>query len=316
MAEKYDDLLQIKDTLFKSKSDTFKRTALFKELEDGFVNIKENIIPVVEKMVNNVDEKNKDFLTAKEFDCCKQINIVLKYSTVKDKSVYSFIKNILLVNLKQLVVMENQIVNSLKNNCNPVLTYHSVNFKDISIMNFIDTVVFIGNYTLDFLDLILETYRVDKKFISNIPINKRLLENIEQNLTSYINAVNTLNAKYIQEFMKDLPKASTLLMEDYRDVSSSIVDKVVNSNSKIPTVIKTSNFVGNIFYHIGMWWVDREHEKYNNMKRKRERFQLTIMQLELEKSGQNDEKIDNQIKWYREQEEELAYKIAKYETNN
>lgn len=315
MAENYDALLKVKETLFKSKSDTFKRNALFKELDDGYTNIKENIIPILEKIVNNVDEKNKDFLSAKDFDCCKQVNIVLKYSPVKDKSVYNFIKNILLVNLKNIVVSETQITNTLRNNCNPVLTYHSVNFKDISIMNFIDTIIFIGNYALDFVDLIIETYRVNNKFISKLPINKRLLENIENNLSSFVLAANTLNNKYIQEFLKELPNSSTLLIEDYRDVPSDLLDRIVNKDSNIPKIIKTNNFVGNIFYHIGMWWVDREHEKYNNMKTKRERFQLTIMQLELEKNGQNDENIDRQINWYREQEEELAYKITKYETN-
>ena len=307
------ELIEKKQEYFKKHDIIITKNFLVNEFTQAISNIEDNVIPTLEAIITNVETNGKKFLTPQEFNKVKLVGGILKYTKYKKDDVYGFIKDCLLVNLKALVLEEGHIKNAITNNMNTRISPVSINIKDLNILNFVDNIVFVATFALDFLDLVIESVKVNTIKGYEMRINKKILESITNNLGGFLNISSSLNKAYIQMFIKELPKSSTSIVSELENQDQSLANKVIKDTGGTPDMLSKFGITWNPVYDIRMKIQEWQHDRYLAMKEKRDRYKLEIMKLELDKNGQNDIELDKSIEWYREKEEELARKIAKYE---
>lgn len=315
MSNSLETLIKGKEKFFKNKKTVIQKSNLINMYEDAIKNLSQNVLPVCEKFLSLAEDNSIPAISKKTLDNVGEVKVTLKYLKTSDKTVYGYFKNTLVPNLKNLVEQSDKIRNVLINNFPTVATSATFTVKELSVVNFVDNITFFSSFTLDLIDFIIETCRIHSGSLKTYSFNKKILEMIRNNMNPFILTTSECNKDYITKFIKSLPHASEVIVEEVREESPELVKRIVSEQGDVQPLLNVNNFFGNPIYHIGMWISDLQHRRYEYLKEKRARFNLTITQLELEKDGVNDAAINDQIAWYREREEEMAYKISKYENS-
>lgn len=315
MSNTVDVLLKGKDKFFKDKKTVIKKANLLNIFEDSINSINQEVLPVCENFIKNVDTDQTGILNKKNLENVGELKIVLKYANTKEKNVYGYFKNILIPSLRSVVENREKLKNVLSNNFPTISTHASFTVKDLAVVNLIDNINFLSTYTLDLISYTIETCRIMTGSLKNYEMNKKLLEMLKNNLNPFVMLTIDLDKTYIDNFIKKLPTSTELIVDSIKEESPELIKRVMEDQGQPEKILNVNNFTYNPIYHILSGIANWKHNAYLANKEKRERYRLTITQLELEKDGVNDEKINKQIEWYREREEELAYKITKYENS-
>lgn len=315
MSNTLDVLLKGKDKFFKDKKTVIKKSLIISMFEDAVQSIETDVLPVCESFIKSVDTEQTGILTKKNLDGVGELKVVLNYVKTKEKTVYGYFKNTVIPNLKSLVEHREKLKNVLTNNFPTISTYASFNVKDLSVINLIDNINFLSMYTLDLVNFVIETCRINSNSLKNYEMNKKVLEMIRNNLNPFVLLSTELDKNYLESFIKKLPNCTELIVDSIKEESPELIKRVLEDQGQPEKMMNVNNFTFNPIYHILSGIENFKYNRYLANKDKRERFRLTITQLELEKDGVNDDKINKQIEWYREKEEELTYKITKYENS-
>lgn len=187
-----------------------------------------------------------------------------------------------------------------------LITAKTTSFKVGTVMRVLTDISSMSIFCLDVLYYaISEPEKMDKAYAKQI----------DKNYSSFCSLFLTYN-KELENITKNAPSVSNEIMS--LDASSSMSDVLAKKSGamvRLPDGFKAQQFVNNPIYHIRLWLVDRDIEKYNANKDKKEMLELKVLSLKMAKNDPDADvdKLDKQIAYYEEKISDLNYKIERFE---
>ena len=149
--------------------------------------------------------------------------------------------------------------------------------------------------------------------VKETAIPKIRLDDIRKNSGSFVVLFNYYY-KGLSKIVKELPRVSDEIV--YReDAKPSMMDKLFKSKGKLLS-LPVSGFNGNPIYHIRMWLVDKEMERYELLKEKKKLIELKLLDLKLQAQNESDPKLKTQIEYYEDKIGKLEYNIKEIEDDD
>lgn len=252
-----------------------KRNDLENEIDDIYSNIRVNIKPMMDLVIDLSRKKNiklneisfldKTSLAADFKDVSK---LVIKINSVLDG---------ILANRDDLEDYVSKIPNTIS-------TAGITTNQALSI-NVIDNLRFFIEMTGDILLYIAEQYNGtdDSAFTVKITrLKKNLLYDYYNILTGYSN------------FKTVIVDLDNMVINNNNDMVESVLsEKDVNVVGRTEHLVK--GFVGNPIYHIRIWLVNRDIANIKVLEKKKEYVELLLAELELKQSNQYDATIESSI---------------------
>lgn len=187
-----------------------------------------------------------------------------------------------------------------------LITAKTTSFKVGTVMRVLTDISSMSIFCLDVIYYaISETDKMDKAYLNQIT----------KNYSSFCSLFLTYN-KEIENITKNAPAISNEIISlDAPAGMSDILAKKSGAMVRLPDGLKGQQFVNNPIYHIRLWLVDRDIEKYNANKDKKEMLELKVLSLKMAKNDPdaNTDKLDKQIAYYEEKISDLNYKIERFE---
>lgn len=278
------------------KDEIIKKQNIAETLDNIITNINDSVLPTLTDIVNLSDEEIKDINNSHYF-------VIMKNVSKTNKSGKEYF-----INTKKLFEIISNSESKLKqavNKLNPTVSAMSIKTHDAIVVKLINDLCFMTFYTLDFINVVL----TNKSDLTHLP--KYKAKAIEDNLSEYLDCLN----KY-KDIEKDVvDKLSTLPSAELNLSDISLISFVTSTITKATGLIPISNgFVGNPIYHIRLWRLDKQHEKYEANKARRQIASLKIADLKHRvSSGSSEANLDKQIQFYEKQLSDTEYDIIKYE---
>lgn len=252
-----------------------KRNDLENEIDDIYSNIRVNIKPMIDLLIDLSRKKNiklneipfldKTSLAGDFKDVSK---LVIKINSVLDG---------MLANRDDLEDYISKIPNSIS-------TTGLTTNQALSI-NVVDNLRFFIEMTGDILLYIAEQYNGtdDSAFTVKITrLKKNLLYDYYNILTGYSN------------FKTVIVDLDNMVINNNNDMIESVLsEKDVNVVGRTEHLVK--GFVGNPIYHIRIWLVNRDISTIKVLEKKKEYVELLLAELELKQSNQYDATIETSI---------------------
>lgn len=264
----------------KGMNHTVKREDVTTALDHIINNINDDVIPSLDQMI-----KNSDLTVVRE---SRLVRTLVTSTNLKAKNGKEFY-----IRLKAM------FVNIVKNNkhlskivskeLSEFVTDNSAKAKDVTILKVVQDIGAMSQYIMDINYVIL----LDN---GETDLPKLKLKTVRLHIGEFIKLVNTYNRDFDKTITK-LGKVSSAII-DMDDGKYSMLDKLITStgvNVNLPTA---SGFIGNPVYHIRMWFVDREVDKYESLKDKKRLIELKLSELKLSESNEHDSSISGQIEYY------------------
>jgi hypothetical protein len=252
-----------------------KRNDLENEIDDIYSNIRVNIKPMIDLIL----------------DLSKRKNIKLSEISFLDKtSLAGEFKDV-----SKLVIKINSVLDGMLANRDDLEDYVSKIPNQISTsgittnqalsINVIDNLRFFIEMTGDILLYIAEQYNGtdDSAFTTKITrLKKNLLYDYYNILTNYSN------------FKTVIVDLDNMVINNNDDmVESALSDKDVNIVGRTEHLVK--GFVGNPIYHIRIWLVNRDISNIRVLEKKKEYVELLLAELELKQANQYDATLETSI---------------------
>ena len=252
-----------------------KRNDLENEIDDIYSNIRVNIKPMVDLLI----------------DLSRKKNIKLNEISFLDKtSLAGDFKDV-----SKLVIKINSVLDGMLANRDDLEDYISKIPNSISTtglttnqalsINVIDNLRFFIEMTGDILLYIAEQYNGtdDSAFTVKITrLKKNLLYDYYNILTGYSN------------FKTVIVDLDNMVINNNNDMIESVLsEKDVNVVGRTEHLVK--GFVGNPIYHIRIWLVNRDISTIKVLEKKKEYVELLLAELELKQSNQYDATIETSI---------------------
>ena len=305
-------LFDAKEKFFTDNRSVISRSDLLNKLFESYKNVDEFILPMANEIINHIEEKKGEVISAKELlDANKGLSNQLSYLS-KNKRPYEFLKNTLIVNYKLLKEYHSKIIAMVKNNLEEKITPTTFSVKDYCVITFLDNIVYLNNFGSDFIVFLLENLRLHGKTIKEVSINKRRWESINNNLSPYISAMDMLNKKYLDDFLKNIVGCSKVIVDNFRDYEDNMITDTIKTSGGKPADFLRSNFVGNPFYHIGMFVAKIQNWLFERRNAEIARCKNIILELEAAKANQHDPSVDESIEYYQRKITDLEYKVKQY----
>ena len=252
-----------------------KRNDLENEIDDIYSNIRVNIKPMMDLVIDLSRKKNiklneisfldKTSLSADFKDVSK---LVIKINSVLDG---------ILANRDDLEDYVSKIPNTIS-------TAGITTNQALSI-NVIDNLRFFIEMTGDILLFIAEQYNGtdDSAFTVKITrLKKNLLYDYYNILIGYSN------------FKTVIVDLDNMVINNNNDMLESVLsEKDVNVVGRTEHLVK--GFIGNPIYHIRIWLVNRDIANIKVLEKKKEYVELLLAELELKQSNQYDATIESSI---------------------
>lgn len=252
-----------------------KRNDLDNEIDDIYSNIRVNIKPMIDLIL----------------DLAKKKNIKLSEISFLDKtSLSADFKDV-----SKLVIKINSVLDGILANRDDLEDYVSKIPNQISTtgittnqalsINVIDNLRFFIEMTGDILLYIAEQYNgtEDSAFTVKITrLKKNLLYDYYSILTGYSN---------FKTVIVDLD--NMVINNNDAMIESVLSDKDVNVVGRTEHLVK--GFIGNPIYHIRIWLVNRDISNIKTLEKKKEYVELLLAELELKQSNQYDATIEASI---------------------
>jgi hypothetical protein len=277
---------------------TVKKEDVIKYMENTINTTSNEVIPVLEKLISSyqLDSiSNNDILN--------NIGVAIDIKFKDNKDVLMSLKT----GFVNIVKAESKIENAIEKNMKDIITNKTITAREIAIMKIITDISSMNIYILDLLYKSLLENPKDE-------LTKKELKNIENGMYSFTTSFKTYGDKFTT-LLKDIYKVSNDII-NIDDSDLVMVDTMLSKNGKKIFLPSTNGFVYNPIYHIRIWYIDREMDKYENLKFKKRRLEAKITELELKQRNENSTKLANQIEYYNDQITKVSHKIEKIENND
>jgi len=170
--------------------------------------------------------------------------------------------------------------------------------REMAIIKTLSDVSDLSLFTIDLLYYV--TVTDDTQF------PKKRIETLHNSIPYYISLLKV----YMKDFSKHVKELAKVANEDVKvDAPASLMDKVFSKHGSMVTLPITNGFINNPIYHVRLYFVDEEVDKYEAMKEKKKLLELKLLDIKMRASGKHDEKLRKQIAYYEEKISELEYDI-------
>jgi len=272
---------------------TIKKDQVMEAFDNTMSSIEQEVIPALDSVIADGDLKAvKDN---------KFLNNIRKLVKVRSKDNKDFLTNVKSI-FKAIQAEEKHIRDLINKDLNDYVTEAGSTARDITIVKLITDIGSLTFYTMDLCYFLI----VDTKDTS---IPKRRLEDVREGVDSYISIVNTFN-KNFDKYVKEIAKVADQVIS--MDGNPSMMDSILKSRGKFLS-LPFSGFNGNPIYHIRMWLVDQEIERYELLKEKKKVIELKLLDLKLEAQNEKNPKLKTQIEYYEEKISKIEYNIKDIE---
>jgi len=272
-----------------------RKEQIVKNTDIIFRVIAEDTIPTLDKLIDgDVDNiVNGNTLLSNS----------ITMSNIKVKNNIEFFVK-LRVFFKTVLSEEKKILKLIEDEINEFVTDKSGNSKEISIMKFVSDLGSASLYTIDLVYFVLVGD-------GDTDFSKMKMNNIRTNLPDLISVLDIYTGE-LENIIKTIPRVASITVVQ-KDVSDNMLDKLLGNSGKMLKLANTSGFINNPIYHIRMWFVDNEIEKYESLKDKKKMIELKLLDLKLTEQNESSSKIKDQIKYYEEKLSVIEYDIAQIE---
>ncbi len=282
-------------TYIKNMFHTVNKEDVLKTAEFVFTNLNKDVIPAVNEMIANGDLpaiKNSNIL-----------NIIGNSSNIRykdHKELFVKIRDI----LTKINANHKPFIALIQNELSDVVTDTAATPKDAAILKILNDIGAMNIFILD-----LSYYVIMEKDSGGI--SKKKIATIQD--TAYDFAISLREyGKDFTKLIKDIPKVSDSII-NINDGKDSMLQSLIAHTGISLSLPFTKGFVNNPIYHIRMWLVDREVEKYESLKERRKLIELRLTELKLEEDGQADQGLRKQIEYYEDRLSKLDYEIDQLE---
>jgi len=287
--------LELKKVL-DSLSSTVKKESVVESFENIMTGLNDEVLPALENIIKDGDEpfiKNNQFLNN------------LSKLTVRSKSNKDFL--IAIKSLLNTIIKEEKDISKLiDKELNDYITSKGSTAKDLTIMKLVTDIGSLVFYIQDLNYFILVNGQE-----TSLP--KIKMREIRANSGSFVNLFLAFH-KDFSKYVKEISRVSSDTVYNESAVPS-MMDRLFKSNGKLLT-LPISGFNGNPIYHIRMWLVDKEIERYELLKDKKKLIELKLLELKLAEQQESNPKLKKQIEYYEEKVSRLEYNIKDIEDDN
>lgn len=283
--------------LLQDMKHTVKKTDIMEQLNNTVLALNNEVLPTVNELLTLVSEKNLSMEMLPELSN-------LNRETFKSKDIKSFVNNIV-ISIKNLNTISADLISLADKEIPDLLGKDVVTVKQAYLLNVITTIT---NFTLYTPDIVLYIVNLIDNKVNNKPLSfvKFKLIEIRTDLNRYGNLlVMFKDSKTIIPEINKLSKDRVLV--DSKD--NGTFNMLSFSKSKLPLV----GFIGNPIYHIRMWFVDAEINKYELLKEKKKLTELKILELKARQNNEVDPKLQKAVEYQEEKLAKIEYQIRKTE---
>lgn len=283
--------------LVRGMHHTIKKEDVLKTTEFVFNNLNNEVIPTLDNLMQ-----------VKDLEQIVDTNIfsmISRSADIKSKDARDAVKK-----LKNGFVGINksykQVVGLIEDELSDVVTNKTVTAKDAAILRMVNDIGAMNNFVMDLSYLVIMN-----KEETNLP--KFKMKTVKNNINGFGNAFQAYGDKF-SSTLKDMSKISSTLIS-ISEGKESFLGLNLKKTGKTVDLPMANGFINNPIYHIRMWLVDREVEKYESLKDKKRLVELRLMELKLEESNESDPKLRKQIEYYEDKLSKIEYSIEKIEND-
>lgn len=204
--------------------------------------------------------------------------------------------------LMEIVNHKVQIEELIRKFVNGTITPVGGTARDIAINKMVNDLASIARYTMELLH-----YVVTDQKSSIIPAKRFKL--VEKYAPSYIDLCK-IYLNNLPKIIKDLEKVSNEYVNVKNDDKADLQNTMLANTGK-SVRLPMNGFIGNPFYHIRAWWIDKRTETVEYLEQKKTSIEYKINLLKAQQDGKNDPELEKQIRNYEETIDRLDYQIEK-----
>ena len=269
-----------------------KKEQLIKTFEQIHLIAQEDVLPALTELKNY--EKSSKITKSEIFGLTKEL---IKINGGKSKNIISDLESLFIEIGKNV----NGIEQLLNKHTSFVLTNKVMGVKDAAIVKLVDDIGSLTLFSMDYITCLLSN-------VNDTAFPKIKFKKLKEGIPAFINLVVGYNGK-----IKNTIDNITKLDDTSIDSNTSEAMLGVKLNSSGITSLVPDGFINNPFYHIRMWFVDREINKLEALRDKKKLIELRIMELKIEEKSGSDGDLSKQIEYYEDKLAAIEYKIQKLE---
>lgn len=281
-------------SFFSNGYHTIKRDDVIRLLEDSLNNYETNVLPSIDSLIDSKELKEiKSSLVLHE----------LALACDMQQKDASNVLNKLKLSFENIVKNKRVIFTLIERGMSPVSTDRSIKAKDAAIVRLVSDLETMGLYMMDLLNIVV----IGNSDTSLPPIR---IKEIKNNIPTFGELYKSYgDIKTFNNLLKEIDDMSTVSL----DISNSDVEAISYAlgSEKAPALPLAKGFVGNPFYHIGMYMVDRDFKKADELELKAKLISLRLLELKQRQERAPTDELSKQIDVYEEELANLEYKIAK-----
>jgi len=279
---------------------TVKQSDVHEQFNNTLLAINNEVMPGLKSMNDLIKLDNIKIADLPEF------GMFNKASEIKAKDLKGLVAGI----TKILTIMEkesNDVTGLIEKELPELISRDIITVKQATILNIVNNYNSVALYTLDLLMYLVTLSDVKINHVSNDMVKPKVQE-IRVNMVKYANILKFFaNTKNISKTVSKL--SNDRVIADGKDNGTL---SVINPSG---LTMKISGFIGNPIYHVKMWLVDRQMNRYEVLKEKKRLLELKIMDLKSRSAGENNAKLEKSIQYYEDKLSNVEYKMRKVEEN-
>jgi len=247
---------------------TTKKEDVIRTMTIIFTSLKDTVVPMVTDMIESCDD-------IEEIHNSELLKHMFTFARIEGKSTKD--KLIAFKNIIENVRSQEDDINVLIDRLPDVIDVNAIDGDSLGIINILQRIGTLAVYVPDLLLVVIT---------SNHPTLLRLkIKEVNDGLSDFITLL-----MYIKDTMphdiKKLLNNKHGEIYDILSLPSSLYNNIFGSVSVWNSAI--NSFIGNPIFHIRMWIVDREIEKYEALKARKKILEGRILELRLGKDATSD----------------------------
>lgn len=271
-----------------------KRTSIISELDLLYSNIRLNISPVLETLRFNINKKinGYDDMKLSSISFFRGSQIEKDYKTVS--VLLTVIHNVIFElneNKKKIEALIKDVPNTMSTEA--MTTNQSL------MLNIIDNIKVFTEMSSDIIMIVTERYSESEPVFS-----QAVLEQKKDILYDYYNILTAY-----RDIKKSIVDLDNIVITNDQAVATILADKKIVIPDRIT---EGKGFVGNPWYHLGLFIKDFGFYNYNRTIKNKEYVELLLAEYELKQQNQYDPKLETLIENAKDIINEYELKIEKY----
>ena len=269
-----------------------KKEQLIKTFEKIHLIAQEDTLPALTDLKSF--EKSSKITKSEIFNLTKEL---IKINGGKSKNIISDLESL----FTEIGKNVNSIEQLISKHTSSVLTNKVMGVKDAAILKLVDDIGSLTLFSMDYVACLLAN-------VNDTAFPKIKFKKLKEGIPGFINLVLGYNGK-LKEIINNISKLDDTSINS--DTNEGMIGIKLKNNGI--DLLTPNGFINNPFYHIRMWFVDREIEKLEALKDKKKLIELRIMELKIEEKSGSDGDLSKQIEYYEDKLAAIEYKIQKLE---